>query len=79
LVTVVPRLVALLSPDRPQALMGAAAWENSCIALPWPKQSEFRHLFTGEIVGTEPLNGRWVLPLAKVFQHCSVALLERLA
>ena len=79
LVTVVPRLVALLSPDRPQALMGSAVWENSCIALPWPKQSEFRHLFTGEIVGTEPLYGRWVLPLAKIFQHCSVALLERLA
>ncbi len=80
LVTVVPRLMALLSPDWKQFSMGAAVWDDSCVAAPpWPKQSEFRHLFTGEIMTTESVCGRWVLPLAKVFQHCPVALLERLS
>jgi (1->4)-alpha-D-glucan 1-alpha-D-glucosylmutase len=80
LVTVVPRLVALLNPDRAQPSIGAALWDDSCVAAPpWSKQSEFRHLFTGEILATESVRGRWVLPLAKVFQHCPVALLERLS
>lgn len=80
LVTVVPRLLAVLNPDSTQPPIGAAVWEDSCIAAPpWPRPSEFRHLFTGEIVVTESAHGRWVLPLAKVFQHCPMALLERLS
>ncbi len=80
LVTVVPRLLALLNPDSNQIPIGAAAWDDSCVsAPPWPGQSEFRHLVTGEIVITESVGGRWVLPLAKVFRHCPIALLERLS
>lgn len=79
LVTVVPRLVAVLNPDSQQTPIGEAVWEDSCVAAPpGPGPSEFRHLFTGEMVITESVRGRWVLPLAKVFQHCPIALLERL-
>ncbi|HVQ63800.1 MAG TPA: malto-oligosyltrehalose synthase [Terriglobia bacterium] len=80
LVTVVPRLLALLKPDSNQIPIGAATWNDSCVAAPpWPRPSKFRHLVTGEIVITESVGGRWVLPLAKVFQHCPIALLERLS
>lgn len=80
LVTVVPRLLAILNPDDKQLPIGAAVWDDTCIAAPpRPGLSEFRDLFTGEIVTTESVGGRWVLPLAKVFQHCPIALLERLS
>lgn len=80
LVTIVPRLLALLNPDSPQSPIGAAVWDDTCIAAPsWPGLSEFRDLFTGEIMTTESVRGRWVLPLTKVFRHCPLALLERLS
>ena len=39
----------------------------------------FRHLLTGEIFTAESLNGRRVLPLARVLNHAPVALLERIS
>jgi (1->4)-alpha-D-glucan 1-alpha-D-glucosylmutase len=48
-------------------------------APPWPSFGEFRHLLTGEILSTESVNGRRVLPLARLLNHAPVALLERLS
>ena len=80
LVTVVPRLVATLNPDSKHAPMGSSVWEDSWItAPPWPTLGEFRHLLTGEIITAESLNGRRVLPLARVLSRAPVALLERIS
>ena len=80
LVTIVPRLVATLNPDSKQPPIGASVWGDSWIvAPPWPTLSEFRNLLTGEIIKAESVNGRRVLPLARVLSHASVALLERIS
>ena len=80
LVTVVPRLLATLNPDSKRPPIGPLVWEDSWVAMPpWPTLSEFRHLLTGEIVAAESVNGRRVLPLSRVLNHCPVALLERLS
>jgi len=79
LVAVVPRLVATLGPDK-HPPMGASVWEDSWIAAPpWPTLGAFRHILTGEIITAESLNGRRVLPLARVLNHAPVALLERVS
>jgi (1->4)-alpha-D-glucan 1-alpha-D-glucosylmutase len=80
LVAVVPRLVATLSPDSKHPPVGSSVWEDSWItAPPWPTLGAFRHILTGDIIRAESLNGRRVLPLARVFQHAPVALLERIS
>jgi len=80
LVTVVPRLVATLCPDSKHPPMGSSVWEDSWItAPPWPTLGTFRHVLTGEIITAESLNGRRVLPLARVFHDAPVALLERIS
>ncbi len=80
LVAVVPRLIATLTPDSKHPPMGPSVWEDTWIAAPpWPTLGEFRHLLTGEIFTAESLNGRRVLPLARVFNHAPVALLERIS
>ncbi|HET9605836.1 MAG TPA: malto-oligosyltrehalose synthase [Nitrospira sp.] len=80
LVVVVPRLVATLHPDGKHPPMGPSVWEDTWIAAPpWPTLGEFRHLLTGEIMSAESLNGRKVLPLARVLNHAPAALLDRLS
>ena len=80
LVAVVPRLVATLNPDSKHPPMGSSVWEDSWIAAPpWPTLGEFRNILTGEIMTAESLNGRRVLPLARVLKHAAVALLERIS
>jgi (1->4)-alpha-D-glucan 1-alpha-D-glucosylmutase len=80
LVAVVPRLVATLNPDSKRPPMGASVWEDSWVtAPPWPTFGEFRHVLTGEIITAESVNGRRVLPLARVLNHAPVALLERIS
>ncbi|HZH48684.1 MAG TPA: hypothetical protein VFD86_02850, partial [Nitrospira sp.] len=80
LVTVVPRLVATLNPDSKHPPIGSSVWEDSWIvAPPWPTLGEFRHLLTGEIITAESVNGRRVLPLARVLSHTPIALLERIS
>ena len=82
LVAVVPRLVATLMPDSKPPPMGSAAWEDTWItAPPSPtlREFRFRHVLTGEIITAESLNGRQVLPLARVLSHAPVGLLERLS
>jgi (1->4)-alpha-D-glucan 1-alpha-D-glucosylmutase len=80
LVTIVPRLVATLNPDGKHPPMGPSIWEDSWIVVPpWPTLSEFRHLLTGEIIKAESVNGRRVLPLARVLNHAPIALLERIS
>jgi len=80
LVTVVPRLVATLNPDSKHPPIGSSVWEDSWIvAPPWPTLGEFRHLLTGEIITAESVNGRRVLPLARVLNHTPIALLERVS
>jgi (1->4)-alpha-D-glucan 1-alpha-D-glucosylmutase len=59
--------------------LGAETWEDSWVAVPpWPTLATFRHVLTGEVLVAESVQGRRVLPAAKIFQHCPVALLERL-
>lgn len=80
LIAVVPRLVATLHPDGKHPPMGPSVWEDTWIAAPpWPTLGEFHHLLTGEIMNAESLNGRRVLPLARVLNHAPIALLERLS
>ncbi|HEU4506447.1 MAG TPA: malto-oligosyltrehalose synthase [Nitrospira sp.] len=80
LVAVVPRLVATLNPDSKLPPMGPSVWEDTWMTPPpWPTLGEFRHLLTGEIITTESLNGRRVLPLARVLNHAPVGLLERIS
>jgi (1->4)-alpha-D-glucan 1-alpha-D-glucosylmutase len=80
LVTIVPRLVATLNPDGKHPPMGPSIWEDSWIVVPpWPTLSEFRHLLTGEIIKAESVNGRRVLPVARVLNHAPIALLERIS
>jgi (1->4)-alpha-D-glucan 1-alpha-D-glucosylmutase len=80
LVAVVPRLVATLTSDSKHPPMGPAVWGDTWITTPpWPTLGKFRHLLTGEIFTAESLNGRRVLPLARVLNHAPVALLERIS
>jgi (1->4)-alpha-D-glucan 1-alpha-D-glucosylmutase len=80
LMAVVPRLVATLNADSKVPPMGPSVWEDTWVAAPpWPSFGEFRHLLTGEILSTESVNGRRVLPLARLLNHAPVALLERLS
>jgi len=78
-VIVVPRLLATLTQDTKSPPLGPV-WEDSWIAVPpWPTLGSYRHVLTGEVLATESLNGRRVLPLNQVFQHCPLGLLERLS
>ena len=76
---IVPRLVhGLTRPD--PALPIGAVWAGSALLLPGvPAGSQYRNVYTGEEVVTEgPGEGAGSsLPLAKVFAHFPVALLER--
>jgi (1->4)-alpha-D-glucan 1-alpha-D-glucosylmutase len=77
--TVVPRFLATLKAEAARPPLGAETWEDSWVAVPpWPTLATFRHVLTGEVLVAESVQGRRVLPAAKIFQHCPVALLERL-
>ncbi len=77
---VVPRWLATLTPDDKNPPIGAALWEDNWVAVPpWPSLAPYRNVLTGDVIGAESVSGRRVLPLARVFQDCPVALLERLA
>ena len=78
-VTVVPRLLATLTHDTKNPPL-ASMWEDSWVAVPpWPTLGAYRNVFTEELLSAESVNGRRVLPLNQVFQHCPVGLLERLS
>ncbi|MGZ8422770.1 MAG: malto-oligosyltrehalose synthase, partial [Nitrospira sp.] len=75
-VAVVPRLVVELNalPGAP----GEEVWQDSWITVPsWKTGSVYLNLLTGERLETITQGERQVLPLARIFQHCPVALLER--
>ncbi|ALA59209.1 malto-oligosyltrehalose synthase [Nitrospira moscoviensis] len=79
-VTVVPRLLATLTADVKNPPVGAGLWEDSWVAVPpWPTLGSYRHVLTGDILTVESVSGRRVLPLARVFQDCPLALLERIS
>jgi (1->4)-alpha-D-glucan 1-alpha-D-glucosylmutase len=78
-VTAVPRLLATLITDMKNPPLGQRTWEDSWIAVPpWPTLGSYRHILTGEVLTVESVNGRRVLPLNQIFNHCPVAMLERL-
>lgn len=57
--------------------LGEAVWGNTSISLPKKLLSRsFQDVFTGESIGAEEQGGKITIPLAKVFSHCSVALLH---
>ncbi|NWF73142.1 MAG: malto-oligosyltrehalose synthase, partial [Nitrospirae bacterium] len=79
-VTVVPRFLTTLMPDVKGPPLGQGTWEDSWVAVPpWPTLCAYRHILTGEVLTVESINGRRVLPLSRIFNHCPVAMLERLS
>jgi (1->4)-alpha-D-glucan 1-alpha-D-glucosylmutase len=55
---------------------GEQTWGNTCVALPKKNTClRFRDVLSGEIVEAESRGGEVVLPVAKVFARCPVALL----
>jgi (1->4)-alpha-D-glucan 1-alpha-D-glucosylmutase len=66
--------MALGADKRPP--VGEEAWGDSVLQLRKDSGGAFRDVFTGRIVEVEKRNGKYTLPLAGVFTHLPVALLE---
>jgi (1->4)-alpha-D-glucan 1-alpha-D-glucosylmutase len=74
-VTVVPRLVARLSPPG-EFPLGQKAWgTKSSLVLPEGAPQRWRNVLTGEELNVPPGSGKKILPLHAVFRHFPVALL----
>ncbi len=77
-VVVVPRLVVGLTGGAEQAPLGAAVWGDTRLVLPEEEAGRaYRNVCTGEALTVEEHDGQGSLPLAAVFRHFPVALLER--
>jgi (1->4)-alpha-D-glucan 1-alpha-D-glucosylmutase len=78
IVIAVPRLASRLveAPDWP---LGAATWADDRLLVPGEQTgARYRDVLSGEIIGAEARDGQLTLPLAAIFQHLPVAMLERL-
>lgn len=82
-VVVVPRLLEGLLLDADGPPIGPEIWHNTWIGLPLddtePHPVRYRHLFTGDVLSSDLVEGRPVLRASRVFNDCPVALLEKLA
>ncbi len=77
---VVPRLVAGLMGQQGRAPLGLAVWTTSVLALPKGQEGGiYRNVFTDERLDVAPGNEASGLPLATIFGHLPVAILERVA
>ena len=79
-VTVVPRLVAGLSPEAKGPPMGTEVWSDTHVTVPsWKGRSRYRNVLTGEMLTTVEIEGSQALPVAQVLGVLPVALLERMS
>ena len=61
-----------------QMPLGREAWADTAIVTPGgAKTRHYRNLLTNQMLTVNELNGRCELPLARVFSHLPVALLEQ--
>ena len=77
-VVVVPRLVATVSPDADQAILGERVWGDTQLALPPGPVGPFRNIFTDAAVtgATDARAGVVTLRVADVLAHFPVAVLD---
>jgi (1->4)-alpha-D-glucan 1-alpha-D-glucosylmutase len=75
-IVVVPRLLAsLIGREMP---VGSSVWGDDAVLLPGATTRVYRNLFTGETIESgDRREGHATLPLAAVFSHFPVAILER--
>ena len=75
---VIPRFLTSLIKGIDEAPLGAEVWGESRLVLPEEiVGNHFRDLFTGETIERVERSGTGGLPLAKVFAHFPVAMLEK--
>jgi (1->4)-alpha-D-glucan 1-alpha-D-glucosylmutase len=78
-IVAVPRLVVGLTGGAERAPLGGEVWGETKLLLPMEDVGRrYRNVYTGEVLAAGEHNGGAVLPLAAVFAHFPVALLERL-
>jgi (1->4)-alpha-D-glucan 1-alpha-D-glucosylmutase len=76
-ITVVPRLVAELLPNRGALPVGSDAWGETCLVLsPEMPTGSYRNLYTGETSSVIMSGGHATLPVSSILQSFPVALLE---
>jgi (1->4)-alpha-D-glucan 1-alpha-D-glucosylmutase len=77
-ITIVPRFLASCKGE-PAGPGGAAGfWDDSSIVIPYEEEgTQYRNIFTGEVVAVVRRGGASLLPLARLFENFPVALLER--
>jgi (1->4)-alpha-D-glucan 1-alpha-D-glucosylmutase len=77
-IAAVPRLVATLmwEPDRPP--LGEEVWEDTVLLLPDGSGGGLRNVVNGEEIHAVEQEGRWRIPVGKLFGAAPVALLEKL-
>ena len=75
-IVVVPRLLSpLIGPGMP---VGSQVWGEDAVILPGTGSRLYRNLFTAETIeSVDARDGHQTLPLAAVFSHFPVAILER--
>ena len=79
IVTVIPRLLAAVTPDERTPPLGEEVWKDTWLILPaWGKGTQVRNIFTGEVLRTVTRDGSQVLAVGKIFLHSPVAWLERM-
>jgi (1->4)-alpha-D-glucan 1-alpha-D-glucosylmutase len=79
IVTIIPRLLAAVTPDERTPPLGEHVWKDTWLILPaWGKGTQVRNIFTGEVLCTVTQDGSQVLAVGKIFLHSPVAWLERM-
>jgi (1->4)-alpha-D-glucan 1-alpha-D-glucosylmutase len=63
--------------DLDQPPTGSGVWGDTAVALNHESAAWYRDVFTGQRIHAKRADGRVELPLAQVFAHLPVALLER--
>jgi (1->4)-alpha-D-glucan 1-alpha-D-glucosylmutase len=77
-VIVTGRFFTLLG-DTDQSPTGSGVWGDSAVALNYVSTAGlYREVFTGRLIRAERVGDGVELPLAQVFAHLPVALLERM-
>ena len=75
--TIVPRLVASLTPDAPAPPIGATVWGDTRIGLDALASGSrrFRDVFTGAVIEPETIDGSPAIPVAAALNRMPVAIL----
>ncbi len=79
IVAVAPRLVAGLLSDKLGPPVGPEVWGDTWISVPsWKPGSRYRNVLTEEVLVSDTMDERQVLPAGQVLAGFPVAMLERL-